>query len=407
MVDRFFTTRPEWAHQKHRILGGYLTAWARKLGSRSDELAFVDLCAGAGQYEDGAFGSPMIAAEVNSELARRDKRLVVYACEASKETAESLERSLAPYAQQVPPRAVVHPVPFQDILPDLLSRTREVPTLLFLDPYGVRSLRSADLRPILVDVGRESTELLVRVPPRALSRMAGWLASRPRKASAQKTAEGCRILLRQLGIDRALLEEAAAVDEYSAPPSADRLFASYLNKFRERFTHVRGYPIRPQSDQAARYFLVHCTDHPDGVLIMNDVASVAEDRLFEETERRRDEGQITLFEPEREPATSMREAAEQLIPQLSPGCHIHYRELRLRLVEAFGTDLRKKHHDAIIDRLEESGQIRVVSGSKRENRTYRVPQPRLFSAPESPGIRPRSVRRATSRPPSASGHRPA
>src|SRR5690242_12635118 len=58
----------EWSSYKHKLLKNYLHVWCYKLGSFYRELAFVDTCAGAGKYEDGSDGSPVIAARYNDDV---------------------------------------------------------------------------------------------------------------------------------------------------------------------------------------------------------------------------------------------------------------------------------------------------------------------------------------------------
>lgn len=402
MGDRHFNQLQDWGAQKHRILSHYLTPWARKLGSRWPELAFVDLCAGAGRYYDGPAGSPLLAAQVNDELGKRGKRLVVHACEAASGNYSRLREALKVYLEAAPPLAHVYGVRFQDVLLRILGETRGQPTLIFLDPYGVRDLTKSDLTPILNDAGRAPTELLVRVPPRALARMAGWLVDRERKASAQKTAEGVRTLLKNLDISQELLLEAAAADDFHAGPDADVLFRSYLRKFRGRFAYVRGIPIRPRFGAAPKYFLVHCTDHPDGVLIMNDVASVAEDRLFVEQEKVRDKEQLPLLQPERAPKVSLSEAAKDLTQRLTRGKQYPYKELRLALVEMYGPEFREKQHRRIVDLMLKQGLQRVESNA-HGGHVYVIKAPLPFLRETGPTFR----RRAGGPPPSESGRLPA
>ena len=160
-MDQFFQRAQSWSSHKHDILGRYLTAWARKLGSRSDELAFVDLCAGAGQYGDGKPGSPLIAARVNQELGGHGKRLIVYACEDHEQTASELRELLSAEMRRVPPLAYVFPKAFHEVLLEIMERTATVPTFIFLDPYGIRALTKTALEPILAKQTRDATEFLV------------------------------------------------------------------------------------------------------------------------------------------------------------------------------------------------------------------------------------------------------
>ncbi len=395
-MDSFFARRESWSATKHDILSRYLTAWSRKLGSRSNELAFVDLCAGAGQYDDGSLGSPLIAARVNDELRPHEKCLVIYACEGNQKTAARLRDGLCVELNSVPPLAHVFPVEFQDALPQILEMTRSVPTLIFLDPYGVRALSLKALRPILTGPNREPTEFLVRVPPMALARMAGWLKSNPaRGARAQKVAAGCRTLLAQLGVSAELLEEAAAADDDQPGPGSDRLFRSYLYQLQGRFAYVNGFPIRSTYDGSPRYFLVHCTDHPDGALIMNEVASCVDDDLYDQSEREKAAGQFALFDNVREPRISVAHAASTLEGEMVMGRTYRYRDLRMLLVDRYGPEMRKKEHDRVVDRLvDEERIVRSPTDGRRDLSSYQrrlSPRPDRGTRPKS--ARPKSVRR--------------
>ena len=59
MTSEFFNERKAWSIDKHSILSSYAVTAARILG----HLTVVDLMAGAGQYDDGAPGSPLIVLE--------------------------------------------------------------------------------------------------------------------------------------------------------------------------------------------------------------------------------------------------------------------------------------------------------------------------------------------------------
>ena len=402
-MDQFFQRAQSWSSHKHDILGRYLTAWARKLGSQSDELAFVDLCAGAGQYGDGKPGSPLIAARVNQELGGHGKRLIVYACEDHEQTASELRELLSAEMRQVPPLAYVFPKAFHEVLPEIMERTATVPTFIFLDPYGIRALTKTALEPILAKQTRDATEFLVRVPPIALARMAGWLKHNPgRGAPARKVADGCRVLLKQIGLSEELLTEAANVEPEGSGPTPDRLYRSYLSSLRERFRYVRGIPIRATYEAAPRYFLVHCTDHPDGLLIMNDVASCVDDDLYKRSEREKSLGQLDCFGNARLPRVSIAAAASRLEKALAQSKTYRYRDLRMLLVEQFGPELRKKEHDRVIDRLVDDGRAqRFPANGRRDRATYR-----RWSPPRpDPGIDSKSSRPASSRPPLGSSRR--
>lgn len=110
-------TRPlEWSAYKHKLLKKYLHVWCYKLGQFHRELAFVDTCAGAGLYEDGSEGSPLIAAKYNDDKAMftRGTGVTVYAFETWTEIFPQLVASLAPFTARTPPRAIVSSESFFD-----------------------------------------------------------------------------------------------------------------------------------------------------------------------------------------------------------------------------------------------------------------------------------------------------
>ena len=209
-------------------------------------------------------------------------------------------------------------------------------------------------------------------------------------------------LLKQIGLSEELLTEAANVEPEGSGPTPDRLYRSYLSSLRERFWYVRGIPIRATYEAAPRYFLVHCTDHPDGLLIMNDVASCVDDDLYERSEREKSLGQLDCFGNARLPRVSIAAAASRLEEALAQRNTYRYRDLRMLLVEQFGPELRKKEHDRVIDRLVDDGRAqRFPANGRRDRATYR-----RWSPPRpDPGIDSRSSRPASSRPPLGSSRR--
>jgi three-Cys-motif partner protein len=302
-TDGFFDRVHPWGQWKHRILKKYLHVFVSKLQTRSDVLAFVDACAGEGGYASGEDGSPLIAARWNDEfLRRRGKRLVVIAVEKKAGAANKLEEALRPWIDRTPAEALVVRDSFVRAMPELLDITRGVPTFIFVDPYGMRSIRADELLPLLADVDREATELLLRVDPGLLVRASGWLAPRARSASGQKTAESFRRFLERCNVRPEILDEFAS-EERAEGMRASRdtvLLAEYLRLFTDRFRYVQLIPIRPSYFAAPKYLLVHGTDSPHGAAKINDAVSTTEDELFTETVRARDarNGQVSMFETE-------------------------------------------------------------------------------------------------------------
>lgn len=374
--DPFFQQRSEWAKYKHAILEKYLRVWVYKLGSRSNELAFVDTCAGEGSYGDGVPGSPLLAAQWNDEyLNAKDKNLVVFACEARPASFKKLRANLSPYVRRTPPQAVVINDHFEVALPRILKATRFVPTLIFIDPYGMKDLTAEKLAPLLKDKRREPTEVLVRVPPRLLKRFVGWLKDKERDARGKRTAASFRRLLDDLHLDTdALAQVLGSGADHGV--DTNELMYNYLQLFRARFTYVQAIPVRPDYYAAPKYYLVHGTDSSHGLAHMNDIVSKAEDDLFTETHAAREGGQISMFgPPKRSARAGIKDAERCILEHLGVVREANYIDIRAALALRFGPDLRAKHHNRALKNLVGKSIVRIDKGGRIEYGRFRLKFP--------------------------------
>jgi hypothetical protein len=77
MADEFFTERADQSEVKARIVSNYFVAWARIIAPRTmlsdGKLAYIDLFAGPGRYEDGSASTPLMIVQGNRnpEVARQ------------------------------------------------------------------------------------------------------------------------------------------------------------------------------------------------------------------------------------------------------------------------------------------------------------------------------------------------
>lgn len=355
MADDFFSSVREWSRWKHTILQKYLRVWCYKLGSRSPVLMFVDGCAGAGRYADGRPGSPLIAAEMNNDPSPSKRwALKVVAFEQDADTFLQLQKNLEPWTSRTPPLAFTFDIPFAEGVAKLEPLLRDVPTLYFIDPYGMADLTPAALAPIL-DRRRDKTELIMRYDPRMLLRWEGWLVDRDRNPRGQKLAVAFRRRLESLGVDVAARMASAAGG--SAMTSEDE----YLARFTARFHYTQMIAIKPSFDAAPKYSLFFGTDSPDGAAHMNDIVGTTEDELWEATldEEEERSGQGSLFHPERPRiATSTDAEATMLeyLQQVGPG-RLSWIEIRAYLAFVHGSQLRDKHHRLAAEALRRQGLV--------------------------------------------------
>jgi three-Cys-motif partner protein len=136
---------------KHAILYAYLQRWAFKIlqwGGAGDTAFFVDGFAGAGRDRAGNAGSPVIACRISQQVRARfretrpgrDVKLKVIAVESAPATLALLKEQLAPF-ERIDPHCVR--TFFGDVsghMQSIVSETGPLPTLFFLDPFGIGGL---------------------------------------------------------------------------------------------------------------------------------------------------------------------------------------------------------------------------------------------------------------------------
>jgi three-Cys-motif partner protein len=354
----------EWSRYKHQLLEKYLRVWCYKLGSFHRELAFVDTHGGAGKYDDGKDGSPLIAAKYNGDKAmmERGTGMTVHAFETEPEIARQLRGNLGPYLSQTPPRAFVYEESFFSNPAPVVNATRSVPTLFFVDPFKTVEVTADQLRPLLTDTHRASTEVLVRIDPTMLARFAGQMRKAVRNGATVDQAGGFARLLERLNIDTELIAEEAADDSF-LPQDKYELLEQYLRLYTNRFAFVQVVPVRANYDAAPKYMIVHGTDSAHGAAHLNDIVSTLEDGLFTETYERRDlaMGQVGLFgPPQRPPSFSYSNLDAQALALIGRNPATQFIDVRAELARSFGPAFREKDHKASVKRLLKSGRIEVI-----------------------------------------------
>lgn len=121
------------------ILEKYFPAWVRILGSAFPKLFYIDCFAGAGEYEDGEPGSPLIIFRKASELTPR-YQLQLFFVERNAQRAEALKQSLKREQRRL--RSTVSYEVIAGDAKDFVKyflRNRSfasIPAFFFVDPYG-------------------------------------------------------------------------------------------------------------------------------------------------------------------------------------------------------------------------------------------------------------------------------
>lgn len=160
MVDaRFFDESRDQSRIKSRIVAKYFWAWAKVIipaaKARENRIAYVDLFSGPGSYADGTPSTPIIV--LRTALKDPDLRgmLVTVFNDKTPGFASSLRETInaIPGIENLKYRPRVESEEVGQEIVELFNRTKLVPTLLFVDPWGYKGLSVALITSVLQNWG--------------------------------------------------------------------------------------------------------------------------------------------------------------------------------------------------------------------------------------------------------------
>ena len=147
-TQEFFSEQSEQSKIKSAIVAKYFDAWSSVIMGAQDRrsgpimLAYIDLFAGPGRYEDGTSSTPLQILEKAISNDKLRDRLVTFFNDSDGTAAERLREVIGQIhgveTLRVTPE--VHNFEVGQDVADWLNSGRKVPSLFFLDPWGYRGL---------------------------------------------------------------------------------------------------------------------------------------------------------------------------------------------------------------------------------------------------------------------------
>jgi three-Cys-motif partner protein len=146
MASSWFDDPREQSVVRAAIVSKYFGAWARVIMSSvrdaNGKIAYIDLFAGPGRYDDGTKSTPLLVLETALQDARMRQMLVTIFNDKDEQNAHSLEEAISQVpgvdALRYPPKVHSHEV--GDNIVNQFERMRLIPTLIFVDPWGYKGL---------------------------------------------------------------------------------------------------------------------------------------------------------------------------------------------------------------------------------------------------------------------------
>lgn len=157
----FFDQMTEQSEVKTEIVRKYFWAWAKVISNQAikrglNTIAYVDLFAGPGRYNDGTPSTPILILEgaIRDEII--SKMLVALFNDADRDNARSLEEAIAtlPGIELLLHKPRVRNFEVDDALAEKFERWKW-PTLFFIDPFGYKGLSLQLIRTVLKPWGSD------------------------------------------------------------------------------------------------------------------------------------------------------------------------------------------------------------------------------------------------------------
>jgi three-Cys-motif partner protein len=139
-VDTFFDEQFEQSKVKSQIVANYFDAWANIIISHVQKIAYVDLFAGPGYYQDGTPSTPILILQKVLKSPKITQKIYVEFNDKEKSHIKSLEQAILKLYEI---EKLAHPVVFSSmtITKDIAEHYNNKPsTLFFFDPWGYKGL---------------------------------------------------------------------------------------------------------------------------------------------------------------------------------------------------------------------------------------------------------------------------
>ena len=148
-TQNFFNEQTEQSKVKSAIVSKYFSAWASVMLSVQDKqatgnkrIAYIDLFAGPGQYDDGSLSTPVLILSKAVEDNRMRERLVTFFNDRNPEYVHSLREVIGkiPGVETLQHEPEVADYEVGQEVVEWLESGKLIPSLVFLDPWGYKGL---------------------------------------------------------------------------------------------------------------------------------------------------------------------------------------------------------------------------------------------------------------------------
>jgi three-Cys-motif partner protein len=161
-TENFFDDQKEQSSVKSNIVSKYFWAWAKVISSVQDRygksdrrIAYIDLFAGPGRYEDNTKSTPLLVLEKAITEPQMAERLVTFFNDKNPKNAQSLRQAIQELSdiRKLKHQPVVENIEIGSAIVEQFKQMKLVPTLLFVDPWGYKGLSLSLIDSVLKNWG--------------------------------------------------------------------------------------------------------------------------------------------------------------------------------------------------------------------------------------------------------------
>jgi three-Cys-motif partner protein len=293
LSDEFFLDLKEWSKRKLSIIEKYIGGFSNILGSRYNEIYYVDGFAGKGTYDKGEKGSPVLAAEISESMRTRGKPYMLFCINVEKDPDNY--SNLCIETKKFGKYVKNYEGSFDENIDTILFQVKSKPTVFFIDDFGVKGTDWDAVEKVIAR--KDSTDVWIRFDHKTVRRLSGFYVSEAKDARGKLNT-----LQNLFGItDLVYLQKRLGSGDTAEEriENAVNLYIEQLEKTFAKFGKdgfAASYPII-SIDGQKKYHLIFACAHLKAATLANNVVNGIEETFQREKEEYQENqtGQMNLF----------------------------------------------------------------------------------------------------------------
>lgn len=281
--EDFFKEQKPWSKTKNDLLINYLKPYFSKILHTKKKICYIDCFAGKGVFEDGSYGSPILALETiydSIKQAKLDSIPDVECYFIELNHAEDLAKNLENYKNRHSNIMIeVIDGAYETNILSILEKKQNYNIFLYIDPYGIKALDSN----IFIKISTlrlNSIEFLINFNSFGFFREACRVFSinvvEDKKVNINKELEEYD-MSKNIQVEE--LNKIAfgdywinTIKDYNKHKNASDAEEDIINNYKlciaKYYKYVIEMPIKLNRNYNTKYRLVHITNHQDGCVLM-------------------------------------------------------------------------------------------------------------------------------------------